>query len=179
LTYFDPIATKYKVAQTGPYKLTFGNLETTTMQGTNSEQVIVIDTTQPLTRPIDGATFSDVAVRMRNLRRSLPLAVALVLAVIIFNFMWRTRRWVAVLAALVILILGLAEQRYLSKAQDEQIWQVVKNVSAKLCPSENALTIFDLSVGQNVTITETTAEWIRLNATGREGWVPRDCVIRP
>lgn len=171
-SYFDPDAASYRTVTTGPFPLTFGR--TVENPGVNVRR-IEIAPVLPATSALPGDAF---AARVQSVRRGWPLAVALAMAVLVAGVLADRKRWLAIAAAIAILAGGVGWQRWLAHRQLAATWMTSENVVARLCPADSARSLFDLTAGHAVTPLETADTWVRVNADGREGWVPATALAK-
>ncbi len=167
--YFDPDAADYHIATLEPFRLTFA-------QSTSTEPAVRrIDATPTVRATENGSARPPelaLAETVAKLRQLLPLAAALILAAGVTAALYRVRRTPAVLAGILILGLGVAASRRLSRDAEARVLEVTASAVARLAPSEQALPLFDLHPGATVIPLEHAPGWVRVRASGREAWIP-------
>lgn len=165
-SYFDPESKNYRIVTAGPFPLTFSN---------SIDKPAVRERRIEITAPVlPLPTLPDDAFRahVQNIRRGWPLAITIMLAVLAVGTLAKRHHWLAFAAAMIILGIGIGWQRQITHRQLAATWITTSNIIARLCPADNALALFDLVDGHAVTPLETAGTWVRINADGREGWVP-------
>lgn len=170
--YFDPDAGGYRTVTAGPFALTFGK---SSDQPAVRERRIELAPPASTAAPLSGDAF---AARMQSVRRGWPLAAAIMVAALVAGVLADRHRWLALAAAVIVLGSGIGWQRHAARRQMAATWKTAESVVARLCPADGARALFDLATGHAVTPLETADAWVRINADGREGWIPTAAITK-
>jgi hypothetical protein len=173
LPYFDPVAGRYRESVAGPYRLEFvANAPTNVIPKVKHFDV------QPLPPPSVENGEAAVAATVNHLRRLLPLAGALLVAMLVAGLLYRWRPRVALAVGLVLLVAGAYCGQWWSRQTGRELQQIHQLATARLCPSPQSRTLFHISPGRSVTILETHDDWHRVDYNGQRGWIPAN-TLRP
>jgi hypothetical protein len=170
--FFNPAKACYEESVAGPFKLTFSDQAA----GPKTEEVRVIDTSRQATADALPKTVSMEQMNM-TLRQALPLLAGCAgagVAFFVFFLLYGCHARLAFVFAGALLAAGIGTGYVLSGKTEATPHTTVRNTHVFFAPSRAARTLFTLTPGSTVTPLETTGTWIRIDASGRRGWIPSE-----
>ncbi len=170
--YFDPLAECYRVATAGPFALTFALRA--------AETPVVRHLPLPAASPPAGGGFPGLdAARRLEARRVLPYAVALLAALLGAALVrpWRPR--LAPWAGLLFFAAVAAGGRLWLRSRTLPRTTLATAARMRIAPGRSALGIIELPAGTDVLPLDEIPGWVRAEAHGRRGWVPREALAHP
>jgi hypothetical protein len=169
-SYFNPASERYEETTAGPFRLTFAEGPA----APKTEDVRIIDTAAPSAAGALPPTVTLEGVDLA-LRQVLPLlaggAGALAAFFVFFLLHGRHAR-LAFAAAAALLAAGLGAGYALGGKASEKTRTLARHAEVLFAPSRAAATLFALNPGAAVTPLESAGAWVRIDASGRRGWIP-------
>jgi hypothetical protein len=169
-TFFNPATGRYEESAAGPFRLTFINAPA---DAPTPGGVRVIDTAPPTPGGTSAPVITLQQVNQR-LRHAVPLlagCVGALAAFFVFFLLVGTHRRLAVAAGLLILSVGIGAGHLLSGRADLSTRRIVRRTAVTFAPSNAAATLFSLNPDARVTPLEECGAWVRIDASGRRGWI--------
>ncbi len=163
LPYFDPVAEEYRLAQTPPLRLTFTERQETT------------PTVRHLPDPTPTTPHTDHATRDfdRETMRVLPYAAGLLAALLVAAALQGKGARIALPASLLVLMVVAVGTSRL-RGRQSATWLAQTDLSLRVAPGRQAQVIRTIPAGSILTPLEERTEWVRVEAQGRRGWIPKD-----
>lgn len=174
--YFNPNAARYEETVAGPFRLSFSR-----EAAPHAETVRVINTAAA---PTARATVGELAVDPSSVvaRQARPLIAACLTGAIglwILFTLFARHRFLAVLACLAAFALGGVATRAIIGRASSAARTLAEAADVRFAPSASAEKLFSLTAGTAVDPVERAAEWTRIDAQGRRGWILSDKLARP
>jgi hypothetical protein len=168
-TFFNPATEKYEESVAGPFRLTFSDAPSVS----KPEEVRVIDTARPAS-----ADLPSKAVILQQMNQTLRHAVPLLAgcagalaAFFVFFLLVGTRKRLAVIAGALVLAGGVGAGYLLNDRTASSARQLIHRTDVVFAPSRAAATLFSLNPGTPVVPLENCGAWVRIDASGRRGWI--------
>ncbi len=173
LPYFDPVAGIYRLATAGPFDLRMA----TQPSGAAIPAVKRFDIQPP--EPVhseDSLGGLQVTATMNQARKLLPPAVALLAAILLAGLLYGWRPKIAVAIGVVVFVAGLVLAARWTAHNRPVTRELRESVAARLCPAAESHPLFRLAAGGQVEPLEASANWVRVDANGRRGWIPTEAL---
>ncbi|MEI7900710.1 MAG: hypothetical protein WCK89_10665 [bacterium] len=174
--FFNPSTERYEESVAGPFRLTF----TTEATAPKTDDVRVIDTAAPVTSE---ALPPAVTLERMNLtlRQAAPLLIgcagALAAFFVFFLFYGRRTRLACVIGA-TLLAAGIGTGYALGGKTVATTCTLTHHTEVLFAPSHAAATLFALNPGTAVIPLENAGTWVRIDASGRRGWIPSALLLK-
>jgi hypothetical protein len=172
--YFNPARERYEECVAGPFKLALSDASS----APKTEDVRVIDTAAPATAEALPQTVSLERMHM-TLRQALPLLIGsagAIAAFFVFFLLYGRRTRLAFALGAALLAAGAGAGYALSGKADTTTRLTVTRAEVLFAPSRGAAALFPLGPGAAVTPLETAGAWVRIDASGRRGWIPAEAL---
>ena len=167
--FFNPATGRYEESKAGPFRLTFSDAST----APKADEVRVIDTARSTTSETlaKSVTIEKVNLSLRHAAPLLAGSAGVLIASFIFFLLVGTHKRLAIIAGLLALVGGICAAWLLSGRTDTATRQLARRAEAHFAPSHAAATLFPLNPGTSVIPLESSGAWIRVDASGRRGWI--------
>ena len=162
--YFNPVTRKYEDAVAGPFSV----MVTAAVDEPKTDAVRIINTAGEVGQ---GVTLETVN---HGLRRFLPLIVFCSFALIasfVFFQLYGTHTRIGIIVALLLLTVGGGVTHHIRTQPQQATRTTTERVEIRFAPSTHAKVLFVLHPDTPVTLIETAGEWVRVDYTGRRGWM--------
>jgi len=172
--FFDPARAIYRTATMMPLLLTFGATVVS-----NEPTIRRIDTTPAQLPGVNGeARLGELALAetVTKFRSLIPLAIALIVAVMVVSASTRRQRRYTIPLALLIMIVGVVLSQIRGRSVAAQLLTVGDSVGARVAPATGALELFSLHPDDTILPLEHTTGWLRVRNGNREGWIPATAI---
>jgi len=175
-SFFNPATGAYEESVAGPFRLTFS--EAPAAPEASGTRIIAPSEGAEPGAPAPGVTIERVN---QSVRQAVPLLVAGASALAAFFAFFRlygrhTR--LAFLCAAALLAAGGAAAALIRGRPAAAHSVTAERAEALFAPSHAALPLFILAPATPVTLLETSGAWVRIDASGRRGWIPAKAVSK-
>ncbi len=169
--FFNPATERYEESVAGPFRLTFSAAATATKK---PDDVIVIDTA---TRAAPEALPQTVTLERMNLtlRQAVPLLIGCagaLAAFFVFFLLYGRHTRMAFALGLLLLAASVGAGYSFSGKTAAATRTLSRHSEVRFAPSQTAATLFALNPGAPVIPLEKAGAWVRVDSSGRRGWIP-------
>jgi len=172
--YFNPATERYEESVAGPFRLTFD----AAVEKPKVADVQVIDTTVPLRSEAQPQVVTLARVN-QTLRQLLPLiagCAGALAAFFAFFMLYGKHKRLAFVVAFLLLAGGIGTGYALRGRKPVETVKLTRQTDVLFAPSRAAAVLFPLNPGAAVTPLEHAGAWVRVDASGRRGWIPSDAI---
>lgn len=168
--FFNPATERYEDTVSGPFPLTFHS----TTAASKAEEVRVIDTAKSTTAaPLpQTVTIERVNLTLRHVVPLLAGCAGTLTAFLVFFLLYGDHKRLAFVCGLFVLAAGLGAGYALSGKTEVKMRTLAHRADARFAPSHAAALLFALNPGSSIIPLEHAGTWVRVDASGRRGWIP-------
>jgi hypothetical protein len=172
--FFNPATEAYEESVAGPFRLTFSAAPA----APKADEVRVIDTARPAAAQAlpQAVTIERVNLTLRHAAPLLAGSAGALAAFFVFFLLVGTHRRLAAAAGLLVLAGGVCAAWLLGGRTDTATRRLARRTDVRFAPSQAAAALFPLNPGASVVPLEKSGAWVRIDASGRRGWVPADAL---
>ncbi len=168
--FFNPATERYEESVAGPFRLTFTSLSA----APKTDDVRVIDTATPAAAAALPQTVTLERMSL-TLRQAVPLLLGCggaLAAFFVFFLLYGRHRRSAFLIGAALLAAGIGTGYALSGKTAAATRTLTRHTEVLFAPSHAAAALFSLNPGSAVIPLESAGAWVRVDASGRRGWLP-------
>jgi hypothetical protein len=168
--FFNPATERYEESVAGPFRLTFTAASATP----KADDIRVIDTAQPARSEAlpQVVTLERVNLTLRQTAPLLVGGVGALTAFFVFFLLYGRHTRLAFALGAALLAAGLGAGYALSGKTVAATRTLVRHTEVLFAPSGASATLFALNPGTAVIPLESAGAWVRIDASGRRGWIP-------
>lgn len=177
--YFNPFTERYERSEAGPFTLRF---QSEAEQAPPQELAVNLAETKPpgplahMPGMARGQGMEQLLLSTAQLGRVLLVCGVVLSACFIFFLLrpWHPR--VALALAVGVLAIGIAVSRAIRMRETTRSAQVAVDTEARFTPVESAPRILTIPADTPITLLEAHGEWLRVDVSGKRGWIPASSV---
>jgi hypothetical protein len=173
-SYFNPITCAYEESVAGPFRLTFSEMPASP----KVSELRIIAPSEHMAPSIGNQSVTIERVN-QSVRHAVPLLVtgaSVLAAFFVFLQLYRSHMRLALLCAITLLAVGGGAGARISVKSSAAQSVTSQRTEALFAPSHAAQPLFILNPGTPVMPLESVGTWVRIDASGRRGWIPADAM---
>ena len=168
--FFNPSTERYEESVAGPFRLTF----TAKAVAPKMDDVRVIDTASPAKPDVLPQTVTLERMGL-TLHQAVPLlfgCVGALSAFFLFSLLYGRHTRLAFVLSAMLLVTGIGTGYVMSGRTAAKTRTLAHHTEVLFAPSRAAASLFELNPGTVVIPLEAAGSWMRIDASGRRGWIP-------